>query len=84
MTQDKNNPRKTERPGKKLPDAIVKYSGLSIKMAIAILGGVYLGKYIDEKLELETPIFTLAFSLIGLVLAIVIIIKDTIGFNAKK
>jgi len=53
-------------------------------MAIAILGGVYLGKYIDEKLELETPVFTLALSLIGLALAIVIIIKDTIGFNAKK
>jgi len=53
-------------------------------MAIAILGGVYLGKYIDEKLALETPIFTLILSLIGLALAIVIIIKDTIGFNAKK
>ncbi|RLD26960.1 MAG: hypothetical protein DRI54_01880 [Bacteroidetes bacterium] len=84
MTEDKNKSGKTERPGKKLPDAIVKYSGLSIKMAIAILGGVYLGKYIDEKLELETPVFTLALSLIGLALAIVIIIKDTIGFNAKK
>lgn len=81
MTQDQN---KSPRTGRKLPDTLVKYSGLSIKMAIAILGGVYLGKYIDEKLELETPIFTLTLSLIGLALAIVIIIKDTIGFNAKK
>lgn len=81
MTVDKNS---SEKTGKKLPDAIVKYSGLSIKMAIAILGGVYLGKYIDEKLALETPVFTLILSLIGLALAIVIIIKDTIGFNVKK
>ena len=81
MTEDKNN---SEKTGKKLPDAIVKYSGLSIKMAIAILGGVYLGKYIDEKLALETPVFTLILSLVGLALAIVIIIKDTIGFNVKK
>jgi len=53
-------------------------------MAIAILGGVYGGKYIDEKLALETPVFTLILSLLGLTLAIVIIIKDTVGFNAKK
>jgi F0F1-type ATP synthase assembly protein I len=78
MTEKKSN------SGKKLPDAIVKYSGLSVKMAIAILGGVYIGKYLDEKLALETPIFTLIFSLVGLALAITIIIKDTIGFNAKK
>ena len=84
MMEDKTNSRKPEKPGRKLPDTIVKYSGLSIKMAIAILGGVYLGKYIDEKLVLETPVFTLILSLIGLALAIVIIIKDTIGFNAKK
>ena len=82
--QHQNNSQKTEKPGRKLPDEIVKYSGLSIKMAIAILGGVYLGKYIDEKLALKTPVFTLILSLIGLALAIVIIIKDTIGFNAKK
>jgi F0F1-type ATP synthase assembly protein I len=84
MKEDKNNSEKTERSRRKLPDTIVKYSGLSIKMALAILGGIYLGKYIDEKMVLETPIFTLIFSLVGLTLAIVIIIKDTIGFNAKK
>lgn len=84
MTEDKTNSEKTKRPGRKLPDALVKYSGLSIKMAIAILGGVYLGKFIDEKLTLETPVFTLILSLLGLALAIVIIIKDTVGFNAKK
>ena len=70
--------------GRRLPDAIIKYSGLSIKMAIAILGGVYGGKYIDEKLSLETPVFTLIFSLLGLALALVIIIKDTVGFHVKK
>lgn len=84
MTEHKNKSEKPQKTGRKLPDAIVKYSGLSVKMAIAILGGVYLGKYIDEKLELETPVFTLILSLVGLFLAIVIIIKDTVGFNAKK
>lgn len=76
-----NQKKKSE---KNLPNTIVKYSGLSAKMAIAILGGVYGGKYLDEKLTLETPIFTLIFSLLGLSLAIVIIIKDTVGFNVKK
>lgn len=78
MTEQKN------RSGKRLPDAIVKYSGISVKMAVAILGGVYSGKYLDEKFELETPVFTLILSLLGLALAIIIIIKDTVGFNAKK
>lgn len=72
------------KSGRKLPDALVKYSGLSVKMAIPILGGVYGGKYLDEKFALETPIFTLILSLLGLTIAIVIIIKDTIGFNVKK
>ena len=53
-------------------------------MVIAILGGIYLGKYLDEKMQLETPIFTIILSLVGLSLALVIIIKDTVGFNAKK
>jgi len=73
-----------KKPGKKLPDALVRYSGLTFKMAIAILGGVYLGKYLDGKLGLETPIFTLVLSMLGVILSIIIIIKDTGGFDVKK
>ena len=62
---------------KSLPESLVKYSGLSVKIAMAILAGVYSGKYLDEKWALETPIFTLALSMLGLALAMYIIIKET-------
>jgi F0F1-type ATP synthase assembly protein I len=62
---------------KSLPSALIKYSGMSTKIALAILAGVYGGKYLDEKWNLETPIFTLILSMLGLALALYIIIKET-------
>jgi F0F1-type ATP synthase assembly protein I len=50
---------------------------MSTKIALAILAGVYGGKYLDERLELNTPWFTLLFSMLGLTLALYIIIKET-------
>lgn len=50
---------------------------MSLKISFAILAGVYGGKYLDEYLGLETPIFTLILSMLGLALALFIIIKET-------
>lgn len=50
---------------------------MSTKIALAILAGVYGGKYLDEYWGLETPIFTLILSMLGLALAMYIIIKET-------
>jgi F0F1-type ATP synthase assembly protein I len=66
-----------EKSKKNLPRAVIKYSGMSTKIALAILAGVYSGKYLDEYLGLETPIFTLVLSMVGLALALYIIIKET-------
>jgi len=66
-----------KKPKKRLPESLIKYSGMSTKIALAILAGVYSGKYFDEKLNLETPIFTLTLSMVGLALALYIIIRDT-------
>ena len=66
-----------KKPKKSLPNALVKYSGMSTKIALAILAGVYGGKYLDEYWGLETPIFTLLLSMVGLSLALYIIIRDT-------
>ncbi len=60
-----------------LPESLIKYSGMSTKIALAILAGVYGGKYLDEYWKLETPIFTLLLSMLGLALAMYIIIKET-------
>ena len=66
-----------QKSKRSLPNAFVKYSGMSTKIARAILAGVYGGKYLDEYWALETPIFTLILSMLGLALALYIIIKDT-------
>jgi F0F1-type ATP synthase assembly protein I len=50
---------------------------MSVKIALAILAGVYSGKYIDDYLQMETPIFTLLLSMLGLALAMYIIILET-------
>lgn len=75
---------KKESRRKKLPETLVRFSNMSVKMAVAILAGVYAGRYLDERLSLETPWFTLFLSLFGLATAIYIIIKDTREINAKK
>ena len=62
---------------KNLPESLLKYSGMSTKIALAILAGVYGGKYLDEYWALKTPIFTLILSMLGLALALYIIIKET-------
>ena len=66
-----------QEPKRRLPNAIVKYSGLSFQIAISILAGVYGGKYLDERWQLESPVFTLIGSILGLVLAMYIVIKET-------
>jgi F0F1-type ATP synthase assembly protein I len=56
---------------------VYRYSGMAIKMAAVIAAGVFGGQYLDEKLELETPWFTLLFSIVGVAMAIVVVIRDT-------
>lgn len=73
-----NEKKRSEKRSKKnLPESLVKYSGMSVKIALAILAGVYSGKYLDERWALETPIFTLILSMLGLALAMYIIIRET-------
>lgn len=45
-------------------------------MAVTIFLGVWGGKKLDAYLENNTPVFTLVFSLLGVVIAIYNVIKD--------
>lgn len=69
--------KKSKEPEKKRPNEVLKYSGMGTKMAITILLGIYVGKYLDEKMALNTPWWTLALSIISVAVAIVIVIRDT-------
>jgi len=50
---------------------------MAIQMGITIAAAVYGGIALDDRLELETPWFTLLLSLIGVGAAIYIVIRTT-------
>ena len=60
----------------KRPSQFLKYTGLASQMAITILIGVFGGIKVDEYFSLTTPIFTLCFSLLSVIIALYFVIKD--------
>lgn len=69
----KKNKKKREE---KQPNNFLKYTGMAAQMAVTILIGVFGGIKIDEYLNLQTPIFTLIFSLIAVAAAMYMVIND--------
>lgn len=55
-----------------------RYSGIVFQMAIIILAGTFGGIKLDNKLKLQTPVFTIILSILSVALAIYIVIKDLI------
>ncbi len=44
----------------------LKFSGIAIQMAVVITLAAYFGKWLDEKLEHETPGLTITFVLVAI------------------
>jgi ATP synthase protein I len=55
-----------------------KYTGLGVQMIAIILISVWGGTKLDKLLNLETPIFTIILSLLGVFAAIYTAVKDFI------
>lgn len=66
------------RPNDKKPPSneALKYSGMAFKMAAIIGIFVYGGLKLDEQTEMETPIWTLIGSLVGVFGAIYQVFRD--------
>jgi ATP synthase protein I len=74
--KDQKNPEKQqENNGLK---SFAKYSGLGIQMIVIILITVWGGIKLDKLFALETPVFTIVLSLLGVFAAIYTAIKDFI------
>jgi F0F1-type ATP synthase assembly protein I len=59
-----------------------KYSSIAFQMMVIIFGAVFGGIKLDDWVtQMDFPLFTLLFSIIGIVLAIYIAIKDFIRFK---
>lgn len=59
----------------------LRYSSMASQMGITIFLGVWGGKKLDEKFPQKIPVFTLTLSLVSVVLAIYLVIRD---FLKKK
>ena len=55
--------------------AYAKYSTLAIQMALTIGLFAWLGTFLDEKYQMETPLYTVAFSLFGIFMSLYRVIK---------
>jgi len=69
--------KKYKDPEKDQPNYAVKYAGIGFQMLAIILIGVFGGIYLDKWLHTKN-IFTLILSLISVVAAIFVAIKDFI------
>jgi F0F1-type ATP synthase assembly protein I len=70
----KSNKKKKEEG--KQPNNFIHFSGMATQMGATIAAGVFGGIELDDYLELETPIFTLVGSLLGVAIAMYFVIKD--------
>lgn len=62
-------------------DAFMRYSSMATQMGVTIFLGVWGGMKLDQKFPQRIPIFTLVLSLVSVLLAMYMIIKD---FLKKK
>ncbi len=74
MSEDRNDRRKEVLKG---TSDYLRYTGLGITMAGIILGSCLLGWWLDGLIGWRFPALTLAFSLIGIVGAMVHLFKET-------
>jgi ATP synthase protein I len=58
-----------------------KYSTLALQMIVIIVGGAFGGKAIDKWLEWEFPVFTLVLTILAVIIALIIGMRDL--FNQK-
>ncbi len=62
-----------------------KYSSMAFQMGIIVLGGAYGGVVLDRYLNWKFPVFTVAFSIISVVIAVYFFIRDLINTdNSSK
>ena len=72
-------PRKSLKDGLSSSREFIKYTNIAMRMIIIILVGVYAGIKLDEYLEMKSAIFTLIFSLVSVVMAMYVIIREILS-----
>lgn len=58
-------------------NAYLRYSALGLQMAGIILVAIWSGRWLDGRIALRFPAFTLAFALLGITGAMIFLFKET-------
>lgn len=74
---------KKQKKKKKQLNNYLRLSSLFFQMAAIIFLGAYLGNYLDQNQNNETPILTIIFSLFSIALSIYYVFKE-VKSNDKK
>lgn len=77
MIQPNQNPKKPFRN-------YVVFSGIAVQMGITIAIFTFIGIWLDKKINNEYSIFTVVFSLLGVIGSLYLTIKQVIGFSKEK
>ncbi len=65
-------------PPQKQPNQLIKYSNLSIQMAVIIGVSVWGGDKLDLYYKNQTPVFTIVLSLLGIAVAMYVVLRGLI------
>lgn len=63
-------------PPKKPQVDYLRYSGLAFQLIALILAGAWLGDWLDERMQNQTPYCTAAFSLLGVLAGMYQLYRD--------
>lgn len=69
-------PKRSLKDGLSSSREFIKYTNIAIRMIIIILAGVFAGVKLDEYLEMDSSIFTMIFSLLAVITAMYVIIRE--------
>ena len=58
-----------------------RYSSLALEMGVIIAAGAFGGLKLDQKFDLSFPFFTLILTILALIMAIYVAIKDFLKMN---
>jgi ATP synthase protein I len=81
MLPNPPNPNKEKESGLQ---SYSRYSGLAFQMIAIILAFVWIGKKIDAYYFHDRPIFVIAFSLLGVFIALYVALKDFLKIKKRK
>lgn len=78
LQKEKNRKKPSENKDNKGLQDFAKYTGMAFQMIFIILVMTWIGIKLDKVTHLETPVFTIIFSLIGVFGGIYYAVKDFI------